>query len=279
MTDAYTGKFIKASFPIPHVLLLELNRAPVNAFNEPFWLELGATFRKIDKDGDVRVVVLASTLPKLFTAGIDVSALGAFNDPKADAVDRGVRTRNFVLDFQASISAIEECRQPVIGASHGASIGLAIDILCACDVRVAASDCVFSIREVELALAADIGTLARFPKIVGNESMTRELALSARNFSAEEALRIGFVSNVIPGSRNEVVGKALELAKTIASKSPAAVVGTKHLLLHARDHTVADNLDYTATWNALMLQTPDLASAAIAFKTKKVPEYRSLPKL
>ncbi|EJD50163.1 ClpP/crotonase [Auricularia subglabra TFB-10046 SS5] len=279
MADAYTGKFIKASFPIPHVLLLELNRAPVNAFHEPFWLELGSTFRRIDKDGDVRVVVLASALPKLFTAGIDVSALASTSDPKADAIERGVRLRKVILDFQACISAIEECRQPVIGASHGAAIGLAVDILCACDIRFASSDCVFSIREVDLALAADIGTLARFPKIIGNESMARELAISARNFGAEEALRMGFVSHVIPGSRSEVVVKAIELAKTIASKSPIAVVGTKHLMLHARDHTVRDNLDYTATWNSLTVQSSDLPAAAIAFKNKQKPEYRALPKL
>lgn len=130
-------------------------------------------------------------------------------------------------------------------------------------------------QEVDVGLAADIGTLSRFPKIIGSESVTRELALSARPFKADEALRIGFVSRVVPGSRDEVVSAAVELAKVIALKSPIAVVGTKHLLLHARDNSydstlinanplryanigycsVRDSLTYTATWNQLMLQT------------------------
>ncbi|KZV88165.1 ClpP/crotonase [Exidia glandulosa HHB12029] len=278
MADAYAGKFLKATFPTQHVLLLEFNRPPVNAFHEEFWLEMGAIFRKVDRDGDIRVVVLASALPKLFTAGIDITALGKF-DPKEEPVARGFRTRVYIQEFQAAISAIEECRVPVIGSSHGVAYGLAIDILSACDIRLAAANSIFSIKEVDVGLAADIGTLARFPKIIGNQSLTRELAFSTRPFKADEAHQMGFVSRVVPGSREEVVKAAVELATVIASKSPVAVVGTKHLLLHSRDNPVRDNLSYTATWNQLALQTPDLPIAAGSALTKKTPQFRSLPKL
>ncbi|KAG8981483.1 hypothetical protein FRB93_008663 [Tulasnella sp. JGI-2019a] len=110
-------------------------------------------------------------------------------------------------------------------------------------------------QEVDIGMAADIGTLARISKIVGNESAVRELALTARSFSAAEAQNIGFVSKVVKGGRDEVLAAAIGTAKLIASKSPIATLGTKHLLLHARDHTVRDNLEYTATWNSLMLQS------------------------
>ena len=92
-------------------------------------------------------------------------------------------------------------------------------------------------QEVDVGLAADIGTLARLPKLTGNASLAAELALTARPFTAAEALTLGLVSRVVPGSRDAVVAAALVLAREIAAKSPVAVVGTKHLLAHARDHT------------------------------------------
>lgn len=100
----------------------------------------------------------------------------------------------------------EDCEKPVVAATHSHCIGGAIDLLSACDVRFAAADSIFSIKEVDIGLAADIGTLQRFPKIVRSESVARELALTARNFSAQEALDIGFVSKVVPGSYSEVLG-------------------------------------------------------------------------
>ena len=92
------------------------------------------------------------------------------------------------------------------------------------------------IQEVDIGLASDIGTLARLPKISGNASLLRELAFTSRDFDATEARSLGFTSKVVQGGREEVLRDALELAKTIATKSPVAVIGTKRLLLHSRDH-------------------------------------------
>lgn len=90
---------------------------------------------------------------------------------------------------------------------------------------------------MDVGLAADIGSLARVPKVAGNHSLVHELAYTGRNFSAAEAEKMGFVSRVVEGGRDEVTAAALEVAKLIAEKSPVAVAGTKHLLLHSRDHT------------------------------------------
>ena len=94
--------------------------------------------------------------------------------------------------------------------------------------------------------------MAYLPKLTGNQSLLRELAYTARNFSASEAEKLGLVSRVVPGGRDQVVQAALELAKTIAAKSPIAVSGTKRLISHARDHPVEENLVYTQSWNALV---------------------------
>ncbi|EJT99158.1 ClpP/crotonase, partial [Dacryopinax primogenitus] len=241
-----------------------------------FWEELGATFQTISDDPTVRIVVLASSL-KHFTAGLDhIQTIGKGED---EAPRRAIKWRRHISQFQAAISSIEECTQPVIGAVHGLCYGLGIDILCACDIRYCATDARFSIKEIDVGLAADIGSLARLPKIVGNASAVRELALTAREFDCREAERLGFVSRVVQGSREEVIVAACETARVIASKSPIAIMGTKHLLNHARDHSVRDNLEYTVTWNATMLQSTDMAEAMEAFRLKRPPKFANLGKL
>ncbi|CCA67280.1 related to delta3,5-delta2,4-dienoyl-coa isomerase precursor [Serendipita indica DSM 11827] len=272
--------FFKVSVPSEGVLLVEMNRPPVNAFNQPFWEEMQKVFEAASKDGDIRVVVLASALPQLFTAGLDLKNTGVLmNHGNLDPARHALRLREHILVFQAAISSIEKCLKPVIAACHGLCLGLAIDILCATDVRYAASSSSFSIKEVDVGLAADIGTLSRMPKIVGNMSLVREWAFSAKNFSADEALQVGFVSKVVQGGQNEVVAAAIETAKLIASKSPIAVLGTKHLLLHAQDHSVTESLEYTATWNQAMLQSDDTIQAFRAALSRTQPKFAPLPKL
>ncbi|KAF8596925.1 ClpP/crotonase [Ceratobasidium sp. AG-I] len=278
----YSNKLVAVSTPLENrsVLLVELNRGPVNAFNQPFWEELGSTFDKISRDGNVRAVVLSSSNPKIFTAGLDLTDTEALvNTGDLDPARQSLVLREHILHFQSCISAIERCTQPVIAAVHGVAFGLAIDILSACDIRYSSTNTRFSIKEVDVGLAADIGTLARLPKITGNESLLRELALTAREFGSAEALQLGMISKAIEGGRTEVLDAALATAKTIASKSPIAAIGTKHILLHARDHSVNENLEYTATWNQVMLQSSDTVEAFKAFQTKKPPHFKPLPKL
>ncbi|KAF8841431.1 ClpP/crotonase [Paxillus ammoniavirescens] len=270
-------KYIKVSQPFPFVLHVELARGPVNAFTTEFWTEYGAVFDRVSEGeyGDVRAVVLSSVLEKIFSAGIDFQGLSFDSQSSADPARTANVLRKRLLAFQHAISAPERCPVPVIAAVHGVAYGLAIDIIAACDVRYAAVGATFSVKEVDVGLAADIGTLARLPKITGNQSLARELAYTARTFSSAEAEKLGLVSRVIgaaegrPGSEREtVVDAALNLAKEIASKSPVAVRGTKHLLLHSRDHGVPENLEYTATWNSAMLQTSDMSQAVRAAKSK-----------
>ncbi|KAL7423269.1 hypothetical protein Q5752_002569 [Cryptotrichosporon argae] len=262
--------------PAPGVALLEFNRPAVNAFNDEMWQELRALVEHVSADPDVRALVVASALDTVFTAGLDLTAQTALLAPHVDPARRAFALRDHLLDFQAAISAFETCRQPVIAAMHGTAVGLAVDLASACDVRLAAADATFGIVEVNVGLAADIGTLQRFPKVVGHGSRARELALTGRPFDAAEAYELGFVSAVVPGGRAEVIQRAVEMAAVIASKSPVAVAGTKHLLNHARDHSVAEGLEYTATWNMAMLQADDTEAAMRATLTKRPATFEPL---
>jgi delta(3,5)-delta(2,4)-dienoyl-CoA isomerase len=136
-------------------------------------------------------------------------------------------------------------------------------------------DAFFQIKEVDIGLAADVGTLQRLPKIVGNDSLVRELSYTARRMMADEALQMGLVSKVCP-DKEALLAAALEVAKTIAEKSPIAVQGTKINLIYSRDHSVASGLHYMQTWNAAMLQSDDLMKAAVASMTKEKPLFAKL---
>lgn len=237
------------SSPGPFVAHVEINRpAKLNAFTRDMWLELRAAFRQLSADPDVRAVVLSGAGERAFTAGLDVKAASQGGSallpgPGGRGVD-GARAatmlRREVYEFQDCISAVERCEKPVICILHGISIGLAIDLSSCADVRLCAADTRMAVKEVDIGMAADIGTLSRLPKAVGSSSWVKEVCLSARAFGADEALKVGFVSQVLE-SKAAAVEAGLKMASLIASKSPVAVQGTKELLNHARDHSVDES--------------------------------------
>ncbi|GJX20407.1 delta(3,5)-delta(2,4)-dienoyl-CoA isomerase, peroxisomal [Tanacetum coccineum] len=177
-------------------------------------------------------------------------------------------------DQNEAVSAIEKCRKVVVAAVHGACIGGGIDIITACDVRYCCEDVKFCVKEVDLAITADLGTLQRLPEIVGFGN-AMELALTGRVFGAEEAKGMGLVSKVF-GSKEELDQGVRAIAQGIASKSPLAVIGTKNVLLKSRDMSLQQGLDYVATWNSSMLLSDDLKEVISAQKQKRKPSFSKL---
>ncbi|EFW99385.1 enoyl-hydratase isomerase family protein [Grosmannia clavigera kw1407] len=274
-----TLEYISIGRPAEYVVHVELQRPDkINAFVPAMWAELGQVFRQLSRDPDVRAIVLSGAGDRGFTAGLDVFAAGEWMGEASshpEPARRATNLRRFVHDFQACISAVEECEKPIICAIHGIAFGLAIDIACCADIRICTQDARFSVKEVDIGLAADIGTLARLPKIVASSSWVRDVCLTARVFPAAEAEAVGFVSRVLP-SKAAVVAVALETATLIASKSPVAVQGTKELLQHARDHSVAENLRYTTVWNSAALQSNDVQAALVSGMQKTRPTFEKL---
>ncbi|KAK5129513.1 hypothetical protein LTR08_003204 [Meristemomyces frigidus] len=242
----YEYEYFNVTFPAQYVAQVEINRpAKLNAFIEKMWINLGAIFRRLSHDPDVRVVVLTAAGDRAFTAGLDVQAASQSGVPATasqdlDTARKATAIRRHIQEFQDDISAIEQCEKPVIGVLHGISFGLAIDMTTCCDIRLCAKDTRFSVREVEIGLAADIGTLSRLPHANVPMAWVKEVCLTARDFYAEEALRVGFVSGVYE-SKAAAMERAHELATLLASKSPVAVQGTKEVLNFSRDHTIVDD--------------------------------------
>ena len=254
---------------IAHV---QINRPEkVNAMNAAFWSEIIDIFQWIDETDAVRVVVLSGA-GKHFSAGIDLMMLASIANDFGKDVGRNARLlRRKILELQASFNAVDTCRKPVLAAIQGYCIGGAIDLISACDMRYAAEDAQFSIKEIDIGMAADVGTLQRLPRIIG-DGMLRELAYTGRTFGAEQAREIGLVNRVYPDTESLLDG-VMGIAREIAAKSPIAIAGTKAMISYMRDHTVNDGLEYVATWNSAMLQSNDLRVAIAAHMSKQKPEF------
>jgi enoyl-CoA hydratase len=174
--------------------------------------------------------------------------------------------RRLILQLQGDISSLEHCRKPVIAAIHGACVGGAIDLITAADIRFASADAYFAVREIDMGMTADVGTLQRLPRIVG-EGVARELCLTGRRVDATEAASLRLVNRVLD-TPEALLTHARQVAAEIAGKSPLAVRGTKQVLNYSRDHSVADSLEYVANWNAAMLLSADIQQAVMASMRK-----------
>ncbi|MAT93079.1 MAG: enoyl-CoA hydratase [Halioglobus sp.] len=251
------------------VLLNRPDRA--NSMNPAMWEELQACFDWLDEQPGVRAVILAGN-GKHFCAGLD---LGMFSDgslgDSPDPARRAEQFRRKVLRMQENLTAIEKCRVPVLAAIHYTCIGGGVDMTCCADMRYATADAYFSIREVDIGMTADVGTLQRMPRIVP-DGVVRELAYTGRNMDAREAQQVGFVNRVFE-DRDTMLREVTAIAREIASKAPLAVRGSKEMLLYARDHSVAEGLNYIATWNAGMLSQADLMAGLQAQMEKKQAQF------
>ncbi|KAJ1899516.1 hypothetical protein LPJ66_002064 [Kickxella alabastrina] len=280
MTNRYQYECLIVNISSEGIAHVEINRPKaLNAVNTQAWSEIGHCFTRFQSDGNVRCVVL-SAAGRIFTAGLDLkeAATGPLAQPNTGDTDRarsGYYHRLYIMKIQDAISAIEACDKPVIAAIHGGCLGIGIDMISACDMRVATEDAYFVVKEVDIGMAADVGTLQRLPKIVGNDSWVREACYTARTVSSKEALAVGLVGSLY-ASKEDMVAAALETASVIASKSPVAVVSTKHLLNYSRDHTVREGLEYTAIWNALAHNSRDMPVAIMASLQKTKPLFPKL---
>lgn len=243
-----------------------------NSLNAKAWEELRNIFETLDETPEARVIILSGE-GNNFCAGIDLSLLMGmqkYNEVKCEGRKREL-IRKFIFQLQDSITAIEKCRKPVLAAIHRACVGGGVDIVSACDIRYCTEDTYFSIKEVDLGLVADIGTMQRLPKIV-HPGIMAELAYTGRKVFGPEAEKIQLVNRCYP-DKETLLAEVTKIAEMIASKSPLVVRGTKNILQYTRDHSVEDSLNYMTAWNAGMLLTDDLMESFQAFMEKRKPVY------
>lgn len=244
-----------------------------NSLNANAWNEMKQIFDELHQNPAVRAIVLSGE-GKHFCAGIDLELLMDMQKLQSISCEgrKREKLREFIFKLQNAISAIEKCRKPVLAAIHNGCIGGAVDIVSACDMRYSTEDAYFCIKEIDLGLVADIGTLQRLPKIISS-GMASEMAYTGRKVYGPEAKELGLVNRVYPDKEKMLEG-VTEIAMTIASKSPLCIRGTKEILLYTRDHTVEESLNYMVAWNASMLISDDLMEAFQANMERRAPEFK-----
>jgi enoyl-CoA hydratase len=281
VTSTFTSSVFTLDLDPAGVATLWLDRPEArNAMGRSFWTDLPEAMTALSGNPEVRAVVVAARGPH-FSVGLDLKEMGGTLTGGTGAAPAGGRpaspaaqaqaTRKAVTVMQSAVSAVADCPKPVIAAVHGYCIGGGMDLVTACDLRLASADAVFSVRETRVAIVADLGTLQRLPRIVGSGHAS-ELALTGRDIDADRAHAIGLVNAVFP-SVDALHAGAMQLASEVAALSPLAVQGTKAVLAANDGRTVREGLDYVATWNAGMLVSNDLTEAMTAFLEKRPPRF------
>src|SRR5277367_6616520 len=192
------------------VATLWLDRAEArNAMGVDLWRDLPRAMAVLSADTSVRVVVVAAQGPH-FSVGLDLKAMGSMltaggdsgnsnssgsSSAPASMAARARSSRAEVLRLQDAITAVARCPKPVIAAVHGYCVGGGVDLIAACDIRLASSDAIFSVREAKVAIVADLGSLQRLPSIIGAGHVA-ELAFTGKDIDADRARTIGLVNDV-----------------------------------------------------------------------------------
>jgi enoyl-CoA hydratase len=270
MAQSYDGLEVEKKGSIAWVYLNRPQKR--NALEPLFWEACAGIFRELDQARDIRVIVVAGR-GKAFCSGLDLTAVGEI--PCLDLAEQTAHNRidfvGFVRGWQEAFNWIERCRKPVIAAIHGACVGGGLDLIAACDIRLASADAYFSLREAAMAMVADLGSLQRLPHIIG-QGLTREMAFTARDVSAQEALAMHLVNQLYP-DQEALYHAAESMAQQIAQQSPLAVQCSKEVLNYARHASVEDGLHYAALRNSAILPSPELFEAFQAFMEKRKPSF------
>ncbi len=262
---------VKIDGPIARITLNLPDK--LNAMGLWFWDGMADAVAQVDADPAVRVLIVDGA-GRAFTAGLDLmsmmNTLPIGNGGPPDGA-RQARLHQLIRDWQGAMTSLERSRVPVIAAVHGYCLGAGLDLITACDIRLASADATFGVRETRMAIVADVGTLQRLPRIVG-PGITRELVFTGRDFDAAYAERIGLINRVLPD--HAALREAADaMARQIAENPPLAVQGAKRVLNEAVRADIDRGLEYVATWNAAHLVTQDLGMAVAAFVSKQKPEY------
>jgi enoyl-CoA hydratase len=259
-----------------HVATLWLNRPDArNALGSAFWHDLPLAAAVVAANKNVRVLVVAAKGPH-FTVGLDLKEFGGHflsGEATSSRATANAHAYETVRVMQDSVTSLAKLAVPVIAAVHGYCIGGGIDLISACDIRLASTTATFSVRETKVAIVADLGTLQRLPHIV-SAGHVAELAFTGKDIDAPRAFAIGLVNSLHGDSADDVYAAALALANEIAANSPLAVQGTKAVLGANEGRTVDEGLEFVARWNTMYLASNDLREAMTAFVERRPPIFR-----
>jgi enoyl-CoA hydratase len=247
-----------------------------NALDLNFWRDFGPALQQLDATGEVRALVISGE-GRNFCAGMDISVFSTGSILNTDTPAGRQAFHQAARELQDALTWIERVRFPVIAAVQGACVGAGLDLVAACDLRLAAEDGYFRIEEINIGMMADVGSLQRLPRILP-EGVVRELAYLGTSLTAQRAERLGFVASVHPDS-DSLTTAALDMARAIAAKAPLAISGSKAAITYSRDHSVAEGLEWAALMQGSIWNTADILAAIQARAARQAAVFAPLAPL
>ena len=270
MNTEYKSLRIEKTEGVTEVILTGPGKG--NAMGPDFWREMPMLFTELDQDAETRAVIIRGDSGN-FSYGLDLVAMtGEIGASGKNLAAERTRFHDKVLEMQQACNRVAACRKPVIAAINGWCIGGGLDLISACDLRIASADAKFSLREAKIAIVADLGSLQRLPAIIG-QGHTRELAYTGKDIDAARAHHIGLISDVYD-TPEATLEAARTLAADIAANPPLVVQGVKQVMNYCADKSIADGLEYVAVWNSAFMHSLDLVEAITAFKERRRPDFK-----
>lgn len=245
------------------VAIVTLNRPPVNALSTSLAARLGQALGSLDKDAQVRVIVLTGAGDAAFCAGGDIEEFAAMDPPALLAA---------VRSGQRLLWDLEHGGTPIVAAVNGACLGAGNGIAMACDLRIASEDAVFGHPEVSLGLTLAYAGSVRLARLVGL-AKAKELMFTGRRVPAKEALAMGLVNEVVPAAA--LRARALAVARGIADQSPVAVRAAKKALTEGLEKHYPNSVVAEARYLSQVLEAGELPEGLRAYLEKRAPRWRS----
>ncbi|MFN3604856.1 MAG: enoyl-CoA hydratase-related protein [Leptonema sp. (in: bacteria)] len=251
------------------IAIVFLNRPEArNAMDERFWFELPGLIDDLEQDAQTKVIVIAGR-GKSFSVGLDLAEFSKkYYDLLYGEAEERHKLQQLILKMQEGFRKIIQGKKIYIAAVHKHCIGGGLDLICACDLRIATKNAVVSLRESKVGIVADMGSLNRLPFIVGM-GITKLMAFTGDDFSAEECYKFGLFDKLVD-NENELLNQAVELASEIAKKPELVLQGIKKVLNYMENHSSIEGMDYVALWNAAYLGTNEFKEIMGSFLRKKI---------
>ncbi len=247
------------------VAILTLNRPEThNAMNQTMFVELGAAAKELQNDSDVRSVVMTGA-GKSFSSGLDLGSFAGLMQLSA------LQIHSFLKEVQNTYLAFEMMDKPVIAAVNGLAFGGAMEIMLACDIRIASDDAKFNLMEIKFGIIPDLGACKRLARLVGN-GYAKELILTGDTIDAAEAYRIGMVEHVYP--KDQVLPEALKLARRLAEGPILGIALAKQVINRCWDSDPETALEFEAIAQTLCLVSEDHREAIQALAENRKPQFK-----
>lgn len=247
-----------------NIATIVINNPPVNVLSADVVEQLSIVADEIEKDSEVKVVILTGAGDRAFMAGGDIKGFPAWMGKGVEEVEQKSHW------LQEPLNKIENLSCPTIAAINGVALGGGCELALCFDIRISEEHIMIGLPEIKLGLFPGAGGTQRLPRLIG-KAKAKEMIFTGEPLSAEEAKQIGLVNHVVPKGKS--LEKAMELAKFICNYSLPSLTLAKQSIDYGYEKTLHDGLLIEANHFGHVFQTKDVIEGVEAFINKRNPNF------